>query len=97
MENAMETLRVELEIERITALRLMNHFLDLAAAYAATDTAAARAAVNAIEADMARALFDMRDKFVEGRADHILAPVAQRLRETIQSARKKMAEAAKPH
>lgn len=98
MVGKMEELRVQALIEHMTANMLMNHFLDLAAAFAVVDHGKARAALNAIEADMARGLFQLRDEFVKGPgADHMLVPVAKQLRETIKLAREKMAEATKPH
>lgn len=97
-EDDLEELRVAALVEHMTAHMLMSHFLDLAAAFAVVDAAAAAAAIRAIEHDMARGLTQLRDEFIKGPGgNHVLGPVAERLRDTIMTARERMAQAVKPN
>jgi|HubBroStandDraft_6_1064221.scaffolds.fasta_scaffold1761499_1 hypothetical protein len=88
MEDEIAELRAQAMIRQMTVTMLTKYFLDLAAAFAATDKRAAHQAINAVAQDVSRGLFQLRSELVKGAgADHILVPVASNLRETVNLAR----------
>ena len=77
---------------------LCGRFVDLALAFAGVDPVAAEDTLRIIEEESARALAELRDKYVkDGEAEDTLATVADLIGEMIRRAREEIVQAATPH